>query len=247
MSSQPLKVPPLKEVAFEINFAPHLRVEDKIADFQDEIKGDFPDYAAEIALRLPTSVYPAVGPREQQPVQPVRSHSFISSDGQRIVKVSTVNLNLVVRNYLHFDDYLQSASKCLNVALQKFQIQEILRIGLRYINFVKVDQKRLGLNRFVHPVLTDQVRGRADTFFVEITEVLDNKKLTTRTGLLSSQNEGETRECVLDFDCYSDQKQTIKPTEIQQVLTDFHDTIEARFHAAVTEGYLQYMKTGQWL
>jgi uncharacterized protein (TIGR04255 family) len=246
MSSEPLKFPPLQQVAFEINFAPHLRVEDKIADFQDEIKADFPNYVSEIVLRLPTSAHPPPRRREEQPVQPVKTHSFGSLDGQRTLKVSTVNLNLLVLNYLHFDDYVSSASKCLDAALDKFQLREIFRIGLRYINFIKVERTdgRFDYKRYVRPLLADEIERRVDTFLLEVSELYGEKKLTVRSGLLESPTESEGREYVLDFDCFSQRKQTVGP--IRPILTSFHDTIEERFHNVVTEGYLHYMRTGQW-
>lgn len=247
MSSEPLKFPPLREVAFEINFAPHLRVEDKIADFQDEIKADFPNYVPEIVLRLPVGAPLPSRRREEQPVQPIKTHTFVTLDGQRTLKVSTVNLNLLVLNYLHFDDYLSSASKGLNAALDKFQLREIFRIGLRYINFIKVQRVDgyFNFKKYVRPFLTDEIEKNTDTFLVEVSELHESKKLTIRTGLPEFSADSEGRDYLLDFDCFSDRKQTLGP--IGPILTDFHDTIEQRFHKAVTEGYLNYMRTGQWL
>jgi uncharacterized protein (TIGR04255 family) len=245
MSSEPLKFPPLREVAFEINFAPHLRVEDRIADFQDEIKGDFPNYSAEITLRLPAALYSTARRPETEPIQPIKTHAFLSLDRQRSVKVSTVNLNLVVQNYLHFDDYLTSATKCLEVALQKFQIREIFRIGLRYINFISIEpQPPRNFRKYVRPVLSAGIEQRGHTFMAEITVPHGDKKLTIRSGLLSPHDDVLTRDYVLDFDCFADRQQTIGP--INRILPEFHDIIEKEFHEAVTKEYLEYMRTGRW-
>lgn len=246
MSSEPLKFPPLKEVAFEIDFAPHLRVEDKIADFQDAIKTDFPNYIPEIVLRLPTGVRSPSRRREEQAVHPIKTHTFMSLDGQRTLKVSTVNLNLIVQQYLHFDDYLASASKCLDASIHTFQIGEILRIGLRYVNSITIERADGGfrVKKYVRSVLIDELENKADSFLVEITEIHDHKKLTVRSGLLPSEDAPGYREYLLDFDCYRDEKQTIGP--IEKILLGFHDTIERRFHESVTEPYLRYMRTGEW-
>lgn len=246
MSSEPLRFPPLKEIAFEINFAPHLRVEDRIADFQDEVKSDFPNYVPEILLRLPASVYVPSKRHEEHPVQPIKTHTFASLDNQRVLRVSTVSLNLVVQNYLHFDDYLASASKCLNAAIEKFQVKDIFRIGLRYINLIKIERVDAGFNlrRYVCPILSEEIEKRADAFLVEITEKHDARKLTIRSGLRPYESDSSFREYLLDFDCFSDQKQTIAP--IDTILTSFHDTVERRFHEAVTKEYLEYMRTGRW-
>jgi uncharacterized protein (TIGR04255 family) len=173
-------------------------------------------------------------------------HTFVSTDRQRTLKVSTVNLNLIVQNYLHFDDYLQSASKCLSVALDKFRLKEIFRIGLRYINFIKVE--RIGgefiVRKYIRPVIAEEIQERADAFLVEITEPRGDKKLTMRSGLLRSEDDADCREYVLDFDCFAEGKQTLGP--IDRTLLEFHDVIENRFHEAVSAEYLQYMRTGQW-
>ncbi len=246
MSSEPLKFPPLQEVAFEVNFSPHLRVEDRIADFQDEIKDQFPDYNAEVVLRLPAGIYTTSRRREEHPVQPVKTHAFLSVNGRRAVKVSTVNLNLIVQDYLHFDDYLKSASRCLNVAFDKFQIREIYRVGLRYINSIKVEplNGRFNVAKYVRPVLSQDLQSKADTFLAETTEAYADRKLTARSGLLGIEDSSEYGKYVIDLDCFSEKKQVIE--QIDKILLNFHDLIEKRFHESVTDRYLHYMRTGEW-
>ncbi len=49
--------PPLREVAFEINFAPHLRVEDRIADF---LYAESPRNSTGLAFRVAWGKGPSV-------------------------------------------------------------------------------------------------------------------------------------------------------------------------------------------
>lgn len=246
MSSQPLKVPPLTEVAFEINYAPHLHVEDRIADFQDEIKSDFPNYFPEIVLRLPGPAHRGGRTRDDQPVQPIKTHTFLSLNSKRTVKVSTVNLNVIVQDYVNFDEYVQSATRCLKVGLDKFQIREIFRIGLRYVNFIKIEKtdEHLNVRKYIRPVLTQELETTASTYLVETTERRGEKKLTMRSGLLGAESESGFGRYILDFDCFSDHKQTIQA--IEDVLHSFHDIIEERFHQSVSQEYLKFMRTGLW-
>jgi uncharacterized protein (TIGR04255 family) len=137
-SSKPLQRPPLSEVVFEINFPRLFAVENRIADYQQLLLGMYPNSADEFVLYLPPALAIGKGPKPEGNLTPVRSFVFENETSSRVVRVSVVNFNLLVSDYLHFEDYKRALLAALNPALEIFQLSHADRMGLRYINKIPI-------------------------------------------------------------------------------------------------------------
>jgi uncharacterized protein (TIGR04255 family) len=242
--------PPLSQVAFEVNFANCFAVETRIAEYQNRVKDRYPRSGGEYVVRLPSTVAFGKPPKEVEgaPLTPMRSFVFQNATSSRIIRVSVVNFSLVVTDYLHFDDYIDALTAALTPAIEIFQLENVDRIGLRYINQIGIPAKAANTvyEKYVRsPIRTDTFSGRALTnFLTEVSLDLDTtKRLTIRSGLLPYQPGSATQTYLLDLDCFS-QNVALASQSTVPLLAEYHEAIEAQFIRAVTPGYLKHMADG---
>jgi uncharacterized protein (TIGR04255 family) len=250
-ASKPLRHPPLSQVAFEVNFPNSFAVETGIAAYQQRAESLYPKSSAEYILRLPATV--AFGKPTKQvstELTPMRSFVFQNSKGSRIVRVSVVNFTLLVTDYLHFEDYVSSLTAAFAPAIEIFQLHDIERIGLRYVNQIPIPSKdaEVQYKKYVRsPLSAEAFSGHvASNFLTEIALDLDStRKLTIRSGLLPLQAGEPTRTYLLDFDCYSlGGSAPLLGENLASLLEQYHEAIETEFTRAVTDKYWKYMAEG---
>src|ERR1700680_1382076 len=247
--SKPLQHPPLSEVVFEINFPRLFAVENHIADYQQRVGEMYPESGDEFVLHLPPAVAFGKGPRPEDTLTPVRSFVFKNTGRSRIVRVSVVHFNLVVSDYLDFEDYKRALTTALEPAVDIFRLSRLERIGLRYINKIAIPKAKASLvfSDYVHAPIDVAVFAphQLNSFLTEITVNLSpNKKLTIRSGLLPAQDNGSTRTYLLDVDCSSPESVSLSGPAITKLLDEYHDSIESEFKRAMTERYWNYMAEG---
>ena len=180
----------------------------------------------------------------------MRSFVFRNATGSRIVRVSVVNFTLLVTDYLHFDEYLSSLAATFAPAIEIFQLHNVERIGLRYVNQIPIPTTDAG-NQYVKyvrtPLSANAFSGHnISNFLTEVVLDLDStNKLTIRGGLLPQQMDKTDRSYLLDFDCYSLGGSVPLPGDkLKALLEQYHDAIEAEFIRAVTDEYWKYMADG---
>lgn len=249
--NKPLKHAPLVQVAFEVNFPNSFAVETGIAAYQQRIGTLYPTSSAEYIVRLPSAIAFGKSPQPQSAeLTPMRSFVFRNATGSRIVRVSVVNFTLLVTDYLHFDEYVSSLANTFAPAIEIFQLHNVERIGLRYVNQIPIPTTDAE-NRYTKyvrtPLSADAFSGHPiSNFITEVVLDLDStKKLTIRGGLLPQQLDKTDRTYLLDFDCYS-LGGCIPSTgdNLKGLLEQYHAAIEAEFIRAVTDKYWKYMADG---
>jgi len=247
--SKPLKHPPLAEVVFEINFPRVYAVENRMADFQQRVLKTYPDSGDEFVLHIPPAVAFGKTPKSE-PLTPVRSFTFKNEIGTRTVRVSVVHFNLLVSDYLHFEDYKSALMASLEPAVEIFQLSRIQRVGLRYINRISIPKKDASM------IYRDYVRSPLDThvfaphqlnsFLTEISfDLTGTKKLTIRSGLLPAQIDTNSRIYLLDLDCSSPESVSLSSPAITSLLDEYHESIESEFKQLMTDKYWKYMAEGK--
>jgi uncharacterized protein (TIGR04255 family) len=249
-TSVPLLHSPLSEVVFEINFPRSFAVENRIADYQQQVSKVYPSPGDEFVLYLPPAVAFGKPPKpESSGLTPVRTFVFQNPEASRVARVSVVHLSLVVSDYLHFEDYKGALMAALEPAIEMFQLNRFERIGLRYINKITIPEQP-GTLRY-----QDYVRAPIDPgvflphqlsgFLTEVSLDLDTKKkLTVRNGLLPPQAGHHIRTYLLDLDCSSRESVSLSGRELTNLLDEYHDAIEHEFKRAITEKYWNYMANG---
>lgn len=248
--SKPLRHPPLSQVAFEVNFPNCFAVETGIAAYQQRVEVLYPKSGGEYIVRLPTSIAFGKPPKDEgTAITPMRSFVFQNANGSRIIRVSVVNFTLLVTDYLHFEDYIEALTAAFTPAIEIFQLHNVERIGLRYINQIPISSKDAEVrykNYVQSPISEKAFSAHVPTnFLTEVSVNLDSAKtLTIRSGLLPSQPAAPTRTYLLDVDCYSLGNVPLSSQSLAKLLHQYHDAIEAEFMRAVTEKYWKYMAEG---
>lgn len=236
--------PPLKEVAFEINFDSRLKIEAKISNYQDKIIEDLPKFAEEHSLKgFPEMAMPDL-------VRGMGTRLFVFENEQRseILKISSSNFNYVTKQYVSFDTYKQKLKEFLDKFNDIFKIERFKRIGLRYINNIEIDSQDgiYDFTKYVKPVLNlDSIPlSEVITGFAEIRLKKDDKKLTIRSGLIGEAFKREVNRkvgiYVLDLDCYKDEE--AESGNFDTKIDEFHEVIETEFLNSVTEEYKEIMR-----
>ena len=250
-ASKPLLHPPLSEVAFEINFPRQFLVENRIAEFQQAIAATYPSSSDEFMVKLAPSVAFGKPPRPgSASVTPIRTFVFQNKEGTRSVKASVVNVNFVVTDYKDFADYKSALLLVLEAAIRIFGLRRIERLGLRYVNRIRIPKGTgpLAFKEYVRPPidLVFFAENMLASFLLEARlDVEGNKKLTVRGGLLPVEAEEESKTYLLDLDAYSDGPTSISTETLPNILDDYHEAIETEFRRSITDRYWTYLEKGE--
>lgn len=130
---------PLIEVICQLRFPTILSIgSTEPAQFQEQVRGNFPRYAAKQEQQPPRLVN---GKLEQVP--PITNYNFISADGVWKINLTKDFIALSTLRYTTWEDFAQKLDKVLALFIQIYQPAFFERIGLRYIN--AFSRKRLGL------------------------------------------------------------------------------------------------------
>jgi uncharacterized protein (TIGR04255 family) len=161
--------PPLREVDFEIRFSPRLKVSAELFRFQELIVADYPQVGSESQLR-PDAIVPFT--------------VFSNASDGRIIKVSQQSLVVSFMKYDHFEGFKDELLRRTEEFNQLFGIQSFTRMGLRYVNEIKLrgsgpDETA----RYVKPFLDfDRFAAlSARQLFAEIRFSKDDHEATVRT------------------------------------------------------------------
>ena len=221
--------PPLREVAFEIRFAPRLRVNAELWKIQDEIVEEYPALSLEQALQANGTVLPI--------------NVFQNPNAARAIKISQENFVVAFTRYTRFEDFKAEVIAKTKRFCEKFDVTTVLRAGLRYVNnfIVPGSGKTSEILRYVRPVI-DFERLDADEIQHFVTEVRMRQRehLVTLRGALLAPLEGGQRVYVLDVDCHSGESHYSQ--DIPKLLDAYHETAQLFFLDHVTEEYKDVMR-----
>lgn len=150
---------PLRFVALELQFdlVPDLSSADGRAAIYDEIRDDFPVAEAGTSIEVTLSG-PLPGPPQTAP-----ELRMLNMDRTRSVTVSATSLTVQTSQFVDFPEFSRSVELALH-ALEKMRIATAKRLGLRYVDEVRVP----GVTRaqdwalFIDPKLLGGVEFAAD-------------------------------------------------------------------------------------
>jgi len=125
------------------------------------------------------------------------------------------------------------------------------RLGLRYINSIRVDdaESTVDWRLYIAPrllgVLGDEVIGpHVQTTQQQFVIEVDDKVLcSVRHGLVSDETNSEAPSYVLDFDVYRDHGQPFDAGSVKLASDNFNDFALRLFHASITHTLLERLRT----
>ena len=135
---------PAREVICQLRFPSILTINAaEPADFQEAIRGEFPQYARRQDA-APPRITGLGGPNvkvEQQP--PVTNHNFISEDNQWKLNLTKDFIALSTLHYSGWEEFARHLDKPLAAFIRLYKPAYFQRVGLRYVNVFS--RARLGL------------------------------------------------------------------------------------------------------
>jgi uncharacterized protein (TIGR04255 family) len=220
--------PSVREVAFEVRFAPRLRIAPEVWRIQDTL----------------AESYPAVS-QEMQP-QPdgrvLQAYVFANPEKRRSVKVSQENFVIVFNEYSSFEEFKEEALARARAFAAEFTIQNFQRTGLRYVNHIelKPGQGIQDLRRYVNlPVDAERFDPASiEQFLTEFRIASGAHKITVRGALLQMPGR-DSGLFILDFDCYAFSGDL---GSLPTMLDEFHHKIQLQFLEHIREEYKQIMR-----
>jgi uncharacterized protein (TIGR04255 family) len=221
--------PSVREVAFEVRFAPRLRVVPEVWRIQDGLAEDYPRLLEEDQL--------------QPEGRSIHFYTFTDSAGKRTIKVSQENFLVIANQYIDFESFKAEALKHIKAFAALFEIKSFNRIGLRYINHIELpgDDVIDRLQELVRAPI-DFTRFDSETieqFMTEFRLKAEEDALTVRGALLAVPGKPQSHLYILDLDCYS---LSGSVDSLEAMIDRFHHQIQVHFLEHITENYKNYMR-----
>ena len=220
--------PAIREVAFEIRFAPRLRVAAELWKLQDQLAEEYPNVGSESAFQPGGAV--------------LNVNVLQNSANARVLKVSQENFVVAFTRYSCFEDFKAEALSKTQLFCHTFGIKAVTRVGLRYVNDIMIPVGRPSALLEMARPLIDFDRLAIDDVDQFVNEIRFRHKahfVTLRSVLLAPLEDGR-RIYVLDIDCHSVFPQ--QADNIPNVLDEYHDAAQRYFLDHITEAYKNVMR-----
>lgn len=222
---------PLRQVVFEIRFPSSLSAACRRDEFYNEVREDYPQAV------LPKLTF------DKHPL--AQASQYVNKDGTRIITCSSEALSFNTYNYQGFETFREEVMRLIKIFLRKYNtIDEITRVGLRYINDIPVERRgnKVDLTRYLNfkfslPNVLD--KHLLDFFQTAFYIELEAGTSGIRVSIDSTKEEGKDI-LVLDLDLISTRK--IDSKEIEKYLIGYHDKIEEIFLDITTEEYKESIR-----
>ena len=221
--------PAIREVAFEIRFAPRLRVNAELWRIQDAIVNEYPIVGTEGMVQPNGAV--------------VTINVFQNPATGRALKISQENFVVVFSKYTRFEDFKSEAITRVRAFCETFEVSSFSRVGLRYVNNIITPPSDSSgiLLRYVRPVVDfERISASSIDQFVTEIRLRQNDHLVTLRGALLSELEDHRRIYVLDIDCHTGMQQEAR--DLDALLDRFHETAQIFFLDHITEQYKDVMR-----
>lgn len=242
----------LLEVICQLRFPDILKIESTDpAEFQDRIRGEYPQYQKKVE-QLP----PQIVNGKPVPQGMVNNYQFISEDSQWKVSLTKGFVALSTHGYLRWEEFAKRLDRVLAALIQLYQPAYFTRVGLRYIN--AIDRAALGLEdclwrELIQPgylaLLADEDAQESAFSKCELSASLNlpggaKANVKSGPGTLRKVNNRtkeatETRVFMLDLDVYMDGKTPLGQTA--PALNIVHGNAGSLFRGAVTDTLLDAM------
>ena len=174
-------------------------------------------------------------------------HNFFSEDKNRHAAVCSEHIYVADRRYEGFDSLRDTFLDLLDAAAQACPTMKLKRLGLRYINEIRLPEEDAGpglgadfWQQYINPLLLGGLRFAANDGAMarhmcttELNYGID--RATIRYGIFNNEypKPNRKREFILDIDTYC--QLNIAPADAAQKLREYHTAALSVFEAAVTD------------
>ncbi len=235
---------PLEVVVCQLRFDPILKVQQRVAEFQDQVRSRFPQYEESEAelfeLRLPESE-----------VHSRKVRTFTLSARAEKASVTIGDQSIALQYGAHRDrrTLIEDAQLVLGVFDRCFAPVSRRRLGLRYVNLIDREQIGAALGRgvdwadLIAPGFLGVQSGLADLdgtrFATEFTSPMPRGAMTARFGILPLPSRSNLV-FRLDIDRYCEDD--LASVDVAALLETFADDIYRLFRAAAGKALIDWME-----
>jgi len=222
--------PSISEVAFEIRFAPRLRVIPEIWRIQEELAESYPEVIEESVPQIDARL--------------LQTFVFAKASAKRTIRISQENFVFITNVYRNFEEFKSEALARTSKFVQTFDISSFKRVGLRYVNNIQLEvNDPIGsLRRFVNvPLDLDRFDvPKIEQFLAEFRLSTGlGHRITVRGAFLQIPTSAGAQ-FILDLDCYS--VEVTAREQLGKLLDDFHHEIQTQFLTHITSEYKEVMR-----
>lgn len=140
------EVNPLEEVICQLRFPPILKIDTEVpAEFQEEIREDYPFYEPKSPLRLPAGLPPNLAQMivADLPLGGQKSHDFTSKDLGWSLNLQREFLALTCRTYERWEFFRKQLKGPFEALQKQYKPPFFTRIGLRYRDVIRRSRLQL--------------------------------------------------------------------------------------------------------
>ena len=230
----------LELVAFEVRFPTDLTIHDKIPEFQGKIKDIYSVYSERFSIPSPF--------KANIEKSNLIDFSFKNKSEENEIYLNTYSVfGLRTKNYSGFNTFLKNFIESFKLFKEHCKIQEITRIGLRYINIIphneNMEDSNQRRNTFFNTFLKEPL---SETKFEN-----QNLDLKYKKGMYEihhknvfRKNPNNVYETIIDIDNSYKEKMEIKEnlSELKSKIGDLHNLIKIIFFDTITDEFLIKLK-----
>ncbi len=248
----------LTNVIFKVDFPKvlGLGISAPPVEFQEKIKDMFPNLEEKPGKFIEVAVPKASSGGEIQVVQEeLIKWDFINKERTKTVVVTQDFISLEYSRYKTFDEFSHDIESAIRPFFDLYNVIKVVnRIGLRYINQIKIPSgDPFDWNDLINPsmfsVVREFVKGEYKKNVKRCVQSLDIKEkdsdIRLRFGMFNSEypNPIARKEFVLDYDCYL--REELDVHEVFDRVKALHFNIKHWFEESIQEGLREIMRRGE--
>jgi uncharacterized protein (TIGR04255 family) len=222
----------ISEVLLEIRFTPPEDISLMAGRLYEKLKSKYPEF---VNLNVPE--FPNNIPEFNKIVR----YRFFSSDRKQLYNIGNGVLSINTLNYSKFTDFQKQIRPILESHKTLSGLNNIQRIGLRYINKIPLDKIDKNYSKMlkIKFSLPDVLKKIETGFSYKTIGKFNNTVLITSLFTPPFSKEVVT----LDFDCYTEKEMIYEPTNILSWSKKSYGFIKKAFIKSLTTSFLSKVTT----